>query len=104
MPVKDFKEAIEVANSTEYGLSASIYTNDVGKAFQAMHMLESGIVYINAPTIGAEAHMPFGGVKNTGNGKREAGSEAIREFTELKSIFVDYSGGLQRAQIDIEKK
>ncbi len=104
MPVKDFEEAIEVANSTDYGLSASIYTNDVGKAFRAMHMLESGIVYVNAPTIGAEAHMPFGGVKNTGNGKREAGSEAIKEFTELKSIFVDYSGGLQRAQIDIGEK
>ncbi|MBN2043083.1 MAG: aldehyde dehydrogenase family protein [Candidatus Aenigmarchaeota archaeon] len=104
MPVSDFEEAIEVANSTEYGLSASIYTNDVTKAFRAMRMLESGIVYVNAPTIGAEAHMPFGGIKNTGNGKREAGSEAIKEFTELKSIFVDYSGGLQRAQIDIGKK
>ncbi len=102
MPVKDFGEAVDVANSTEYGLSAAVYTNDVNNAFRAIRSLESGIVYINAPTIGAEAHMPFGGVKNTGNGKREAGTEAIKEFTEIKSVFVDYSGGLQRAQIDTE--
>jgi aldehyde dehydrogenase (NAD+) len=102
MPVKDFNEAIKVANSTDYGLSASIYTKDINKAFRAMEKLESGIVYINAPTIGAEAHLPFGGIKNTGNGSREAGTSAIEEFTEIKTVFIDFSGGLQRAQIDVK--
>ena len=100
MPVSDLEEALEVANSTQYGLSMSIYTNDLRKAFHAMEELQSGIVYVNAPTIGAEIHLPFGGVKNTGNGHREAGSVAIDEFTEWKTIYVDYSGRLQRAQID----
>lgn len=101
MPARDFEHAIEIANSTEYGLSSSIYTKDVNKAFKAIKELESGIVYINAPTIGAEVHLPFGGTKNTGNGKREAGITAIEEFTEIKTIFIDYSSGLQRAQIDV---
>jgi aldehyde dehydrogenase (NAD+) len=102
MEAKDFEEAIEIANSVKYGLSWSIYTKDINKAMKAMRLAESGIVYINAPTIGAEVHLPFGGVKGTGNGGREAGTEAIKEFTEIKTVFIDYSGRLQRAQIDIE--
>jgi aldehyde dehydrogenase (NAD+) len=102
MPIGDYDEAVRVANSVEYGLSASIYTRDVNRAFHAVQDLEAGIVYVNAPTIGAEIQLPFGGVKGTGNGHREAGTSAIREFTELKSVYVDYSGRLQRAQIDTE--
>ncbi len=97
--VKGYEEAIAVANDVAYGLSSSIYTQDVSLAFRAMQDLEAGVTYINAPTIGAEVHLPFGGVKNTGNGTREAGSEAIHEFTEVKTVFVDYSGRLQKAQI-----
>jgi aldehyde dehydrogenase (NAD+) len=94
-----FEEAIEIANSVEYGLSASIYTKDVNRAFTAMRDLESGITYINAPTIGAEVHLPFGGVKHTGNGHRE-GNGAIDFFTTWKAVYIDYSDKLQRAQID----
>ncbi len=101
MEARDFDDAIRIANSTSYGLSLSIYTRDVNKAFRAMERLESGIVYINAPTIGAEVHLPFGGIKDTGNGSREAGTMAIEEFTEIKTIYVDYSDRLQRAQIDV---
>ncbi|HEY0492924.1 MAG TPA: aldehyde dehydrogenase family protein [Candidatus Dormibacteraeota bacterium] len=100
MPVSNLEEALDVANSTQYGLSMSIYTNDLRKAFHAMEEMQSGIVYVNAPTIGAEIQLPFGGVKNTGNGHREAGTVALDEFTEWKTIYVDYSGRLQRAQID----
>ena len=100
IPVNSFAEAIEVANGTDFGLSLSMYTQDVNQAFRAMDDLESGIVYINAPTIGAEIQLPFGGTKQTGNGHREAGITAIDQFTEWKTIFVDYSGRLQRAQID----
>jgi aldehyde dehydrogenase (NAD+) len=100
MAVDSLDQAIEYANSTNYGLSLSIYTRDVNKAFRAMRELEAGIVYINAPTIGAEIQVPFGGIKNTGNGHREAGTGALDEFTEWKTIFVDYSGKLQKAQID----
>jgi aldehyde dehydrogenase (NAD+) len=100
MAVDSLDQAIEYANSTRYGLSMSIYTRDVNRAFRAMRELESGIVYINAPTIGAEIQVPFGGIKNTGNGHREAGTGALDEFTEWKTIFVDYSGRLQKAQID----
>src|SRR2546430_1152829 len=100
LPVNNLEEALEVANSTQYGLSMSIYTNDLRKAFHAMDEMQSGIVYVNAPTIGAEIQLPFGGVKNTGNGHREAGTVALDEFTEWKTIYVDYSGRLQRAQID----
>ena len=100
MPVASFEQAIEYANSTAYGLSLAIYTRDVNRAFKAMRELESGIVYVNAPTIGAEIQTPFGGVKNTGNGHREAGTGALDEFSEWKSIYVDYSGRLQKAQID----
>jgi aldehyde dehydrogenase (NAD+) len=103
MPVKDLDEAIAVANGTEYGLSMSIYTNDLSKAFRAIDQLQSGIVYVNAPTIGAEIQLPFGGVKNTGNGHREAGTVALDEFSEWKTLYVDYSGRLQRAQIDVSE-
>jgi aldehyde dehydrogenase (NAD+) len=102
MPVQDYAEAVRVANSVEYGLSSAIYTRDVNRAFHAIHDLEAGITYVNAPTIGAEIQLPFGGIKGTGNGHREAGTSAIREFTELKSVYIDYSGRLQRAQIDTE--
>jgi aldehyde dehydrogenase (NAD+) len=98
--VRTFEEAIEVLNSTAYGLSSSIYTRDVGRAFRAMREIEAGITYINGPTIGAEVHLPFGGVKDTGNGHREAGTTVYDIFTEWKSIYVDYSGKLQKAQID----
>lgn len=101
--VSSYDEAVTVANSTEYGLSSSIYTQDLNLAFRAMDDLEAGITYVNAPTIGAEIQLPFGGVKSTGNGHREAGTSAIKEFTEIKSVYVDYSGKLQRAQIDVEQ-
>lgn len=97
-----FEEAIAIGNGVRYGLSASIYTRDVNRAFAAMRDMETGIFYVNAPTIGAEVHLPFGGTKETGNGHREAGVAGIDVFTEWKSIYVDYSGHLQRAQIDTE--
>jgi aldehyde dehydrogenase (NAD+) len=100
VPVGSLEEAIDVGNSVEYGLSASIYTQDVNKAFTAMREMYTGIFYVNAPTIGAETHLPFGGTKGTGNGHREACVQALEVFSEWKSIYVDYSGKLQRAQID----
>lgn len=93
-------EAIEVANGTSYGLSAAVYTRDTGRALRAVRDLEAGLVYLNAPTIGSEIHLPFGGVKDTGNGHRESGLAAIEQFTETKTVFLDYSGHLQRAHID----
>jgi acyl-CoA reductase-like NAD-dependent aldehyde dehydrogenase len=98
--VRDFDEAVRVSNGIKYGLSSSIFTRDVNKAFRAMRDLVAGITYINAGTTGAEVHLPFGGTKDTGNGHREAGQAALDVFTEWKSIYVDYSGKLQRAQID----
>ena len=98
--VKSFEEAIEVLNATPYGLSSSIYTRDVARAFRAIRDIEAGITYINGPTIGAEVHLPFGGVKETGNGHREAGTTVYDIFTEWKSVYIDYSGRLQKAQID----
>lgn len=98
--INSFEEAISVLNDTPYGLSSSIYTRDVNRAFQAMRDIQAGITYINGPTIGAEVHLPFGGVKQTGNGHREAGSAALDVFTEWKTVYVDFSGRLQRAQID----
>ena len=98
--VPDFDAAIAVLNGTRYGLSSSIYTADVNRAFRAMRDIEAGITYINGPTIGAEVHLPFGGVKDTGNGHREAGTTVYDIFSEWKSIYVDYSGRLQKAQID----
>jgi alpha-ketoglutaric semialdehyde dehydrogenase len=100
IPVDSFEEAVAAANSVQYGLSSSIYTRDVNKAFKAMRDLQTGITYINAGTTGAEVHLPFGGTKQTGNGHREAGQAALDLFTEWKSVYVDYSGKLQRAQID----
>ena len=102
LPVESIDEALAVANGTRYGLSASVYTRDVRRAFRAVNELEAGIVYVNAPTIGAEIQLPFGGIKDTGNGHREAGRQALDEFSEWKSIYIDYSGRLQRAQIDVE--
>jgi acyl-CoA reductase-like NAD-dependent aldehyde dehydrogenase len=98
--VSSYEEAIAVANDCQYGLSSSIYTRDVSRAFAAIRDIEAGITYINAPTIGAEAHMPFGGIKGTGNGHREGGWTVFDIFTEWKTVYVDYSGHLQRAQID----
>jgi aldehyde dehydrogenase (NAD+) len=103
IPVKNIDEAIRVGNNVPYGLSASIYTQDINRAFQAMRDLYTGIFYVNAPTIGAEVHLPFGGTKATGNGHREAGSAALDVFSEWKSIYIDFSGKLQRAQIDTEQ-
>jgi alpha-ketoglutaric semialdehyde dehydrogenase len=100
IPVASFDEAIRAANGVKYGLSSSIFTRDVNKAFRAMRDFDTGITYINAGTIGAEVHLPFGGTKDTGNGHREAGQAALDVFTEWKSIYVDYSGRLQKAQID----
>jgi aldehyde dehydrogenase (NAD+) len=97
--VKNYEEAIKIANDVDYGLSASIYTSDINTGYRAIDDLETGITYINAPTIGAEVHLPFGGIKGTGNGTREAGTSAIEEFTEIKTVFIDYSGRLQKAQI-----
>jgi aldehyde dehydrogenase (NAD+) len=100
LKVKDLAEAIRVLNNTPYGLSSSIYTQDVNNAFQAIETIEAGITYVNVPTIGAECHLPFGGVKDTGNGHREGGWTAYDIFCELKTVYVDYSGKLQKAQID----
>jgi aldehyde dehydrogenase (NAD+) len=100
MPCGSFEAAVSIANGVKYGLSASIYTQDVNRAFAAMRDLDTGIFYVNAPTIGAEVHLPFGGTKSTGNGHREAGTAALEVFSEWKSIYVDFSGRLQRAQID----
>jgi len=98
--VNSLEEGVRVLNDTVYGLSSSIYTTNVNSAFQAIRDIRAGITYVNAPTIGAEAHLPFGGVKQTGNGHREGGWTVYDFFTEWKTVYIDYSGGLQRAQID----
>ena len=100
MRCSSLDDAIAIGNDVAYGLSASIYTRDINKAFQAMRDMYTGIFYVNAPTIGAEVHLPFGGTKATGNGHREAGLAALDVFSEWKSVYVDFSGKLQRAQID----
>ena len=100
MPFDTFEEALRIANGVNYGLSAAIYTRNVNNAFVAQRDIETGIVYVNAPTIGAETHLPFGGIKNTGNGHRESGEAALDFYSEWKSIYIDYSDRLQRAQID----
>jgi aldehyde dehydrogenase (NAD+) len=97
---KDINEAVRILNNTVYGLSSAVYTRDINRAFRAIDDIEAGITYINAPTIGAECHLPFGGVKETGNGHREGGWTAFDIFSELKTVYIDYSGGLQKAQID----
>ena len=98
--VDDLDEAIAVVNDVEFGLSASIYTRDVNEALYAVEHIDAGIVYVNAPTIGAEIPLPFGGTKHTGNGFREAGARGIEQFSQIKTVYIDYSGRLQRAQID----
>jgi aldehyde dehydrogenase (NAD+) len=100
IPVGSVEEAVEIANGTMYGLSSSIYTRDVNKAFRAIRDIYAGITYVNAPTIGAEVHLPFGGVKSTGNGHREGGTGAIDFYSQWKAVYIDYSDKLQRAQID----
>src|SRR5580765_2797927 len=100
IPCKSYEEAVAVGNGVQYGLSASIYTQDLNRAFAAMRDMYTGIFYVHAPTIGAEVHLPFGGTKSTGNGHREAGTAALDVFSEWKSVYVDFSGKLQRAQID----
>jgi acyl-CoA reductase-like NAD-dependent aldehyde dehydrogenase len=100
LKVSGFEEAIKVLNNTEYGLSSSIYTQNINNAFKAIRDIQCGITYINGPTIGAEAHMPFGGMKNTGNGHREGGWSVYDFFSETKVAYIDFSGKLQRAQID----
>jgi len=101
--VSSLAEAVETLNDSAYGLSSSIYTQDINSAMWAMREIEAGIVYINGPTIGAEVHMPFGGVKGTGNGHREAGKTGLDIFSEWKTVYIDYSGKLQRAQIDTDE-
>ena len=100
IPCNSYEEAVAIGNNVQYGLSASIYTQDVNRAFAAMRDIDTGIFYVSAPTIGAEVHLPFGGTKSTGNGHREAGTAALDVFSEWKSVYVDFSGKLQRAQID----
>jgi acyl-CoA reductase-like NAD-dependent aldehyde dehydrogenase len=100
IPTDSLEDAVEIANGVRYGLSAAIYTQDVNRAFQAMNETYTGIFYVNASTIGAEVHLPFGGTKATGNGHREAGTQVLDIFSEWKSVYVDYSGRLQRPQID----
>jgi aldehyde dehydrogenase (NAD+) len=100
IPFETFDDAIFIANGVNYGLSASIYTRNVNNAFRAQRDIETGIVYVNAPTIGAETHLPFGGTKNTGNGHRESGVAALDFYSDWKTVYIDYSDRLQRAQID----
>ena len=100
IPFESLDEAFEIANGVNYGLSASIFIRNVNHSFRALRDLEAGIVYVNAPTIGAEVHLPFGGIKNTGNGHREAGLTAIDFYSDWKTLYIDYSDRLQRAQID----
>jgi alpha-ketoglutaric semialdehyde dehydrogenase len=100
IPANSLEEAVEIGNGVRYGLSAAIYTSDVNRAFRAMNEMYTGIFYVNSSTIGAEVHLPFGGTKATGNGHREAGTQVLDVFSEWKSVYVDYSGKLQRAQID----
>lgn len=100
IPFSNLEQAIRIVNNTKYGLSSAIYTQDVNKAFYAMQELYTGICYVNSATIGAEVHLPFGGTKGTGNGHREAGNQVLDIFSEWKSLYIDYSGKLQKAQID----
>ncbi|HXF42231.1 MAG TPA: aldehyde dehydrogenase family protein [Pyrinomonadaceae bacterium] len=100
IPFSTLDEAIEIVNGVKYGLSSAIYTQDVNNAFYAMQELYTGICYVNSATIGAEVHLPFGGTKATGNGHREAGTQVLDIFSEWKALYIDYSGKLQKAQID----
>ncbi len=103
IPVDTPDEAIQVNNETKYGLSSSIFTDNVNNAFKAMRDITTGIVYVNAGTIGAEIQLPFGGTRGTGNGHREAGQAGLDVFTEWKTLYIDFSGRLQRAQMDTEE-
>jgi aldehyde dehydrogenase (NAD+) len=100
LEVEQLDEAIDVVNSVDYGLSAAVYTRDINAAFHAVGRIDTGIVYVNAPTIGAEIPLPFGGTKRTGNGFREAGARGIEQFSQIKTVYLDHSGRLQKAQID----
>jgi aldehyde dehydrogenase (NAD+) len=100
LEVEPLEEAISVVNSVEYGLSAAVYTSNINDALHAVDGIDAGIVYVNAPTIGAEIPLPFGGTKRTGNGFREAGARGIEQFSQIKTVYVDHSGRLQKAQID----
>ena len=100
LKVKSFEKGMEILNGNSYGLSGSLYTRDIRRAMAAIRDMETGIIYVNAPTIGAEVHLPFGGVKHTGNGHREAGTAALDIFSEWKTVYIDYSGKLQKAQMD----
>jgi acyl-CoA reductase-like NAD-dependent aldehyde dehydrogenase len=102
MPAEDLDDAIDIANDVDYGLSSAIYTKDIDQAFYAIEHIDAGLTYVNSSTIGSEVHLPFGGVKKTGNGTREAGILGIDEFSEVKTVYVDYSGKLQKAQIDVD--
>lgn len=104
MKARSFEDAMAMLNDSDFGLSGSIYTRDVNRALKAIRDMQTGITYINAPTIGAEVHLPFGGVKHTGNGHREAGQAALDIFSEWKAVYIDYSGRLQKAQIDTHKE
>src|SRR5690606_30186427 len=100
IPVDSLEEAVAINNDSDYGLSSSIFTQDINKAMKAARDMTSGLVYINHGTTGAEVHLPFGGTRDTGNGAREASVQALDSFTEWKTVYIDYSGRLQRAQID----
>ena len=102
IPVDDWDETVRIVNSVKYGLSTSLFTRDINLAFRSIRDFDSGLGYVNHGTIGAEAHLPFGGTKATGNGHREVGQAALDFFSEWKSVYIDYSGKLQRAQIDME--
>jgi len=100
----DLNDAIEICNSVEYGLSSAIYTRNMAYALKAVQLIDSGITYVNSSTIGSEVQLPFGGTKSTGNGTREAGIEGIYEFTETKTVYIDYSGKTQQEQINSLRK
>jgi aldehyde dehydrogenase (NAD+) len=104
LEVGSAEEAASVVNGVEYGLSAAVYSRDLATALSLVEAIDTGIVYVNAPSIGAEIQLPFGGTKHTGNGFREAGRRGIEQFSEVKSVYVDYSGRLQRAQIDVQRE
>jgi acyl-CoA reductase-like NAD-dependent aldehyde dehydrogenase len=97
--VKDFDEALRVANSVRYGLSSSIYSNDAAKIFEFIDKIETGITHVNSPTVGGEAQLPFGGMKATGVGLREMGRVAIDFYTELKTVYIDYTGRKRESNI-----
>ncbi|HEY5597065.1 MAG TPA: aldehyde dehydrogenase family protein, partial [Candidatus Bipolaricaulota bacterium] len=96
---RDFDHALQIANRTKYGLSSSIYTRDINKAMRFVDGIEAGMVHVNSPTLGGEAQVPFGGIKASGIGDREMAKEGLHFFTELKTVFLDYSGGARKSNI-----